>query len=40
MVTCQSGLSCEVILILMLNVCGVIQYRNSWDWETVVLLHE
>ena len=22
----------------MLNVCGVTQYRNSWDWEIVVLL--
>ena len=29
--TSQIGLSCEVAIILMLNVCGVIQYRKFWD---------
>ena len=33
----QIGLSCEVVILLMLNACGVIQYRYLRDWVVVVL---
>ena len=36
--TGQSYLDCGVVPILILEVYIVVQHRNSWDWEVVVLL--
>ena len=36
--TSKIGLSCEMVIIVMPNVCRVIQYRNFPDWVVMVLL--